>query len=318
MSTPNTPRYEENAAVALAQLQQDHSEWESDMVGLHWVASDADNQDTEPFQEMELPPLRPQNNRPRELLPSILAHSPPGRYSSLPPIQRSGKLQRPRKSSVGQNARKPKHERTKSREYRLSLDGRKAMSAEPPTAAWVQGKRWEDLIEAAASATEADDGDQTPVRASTVPKSVLILQVPSSPRPIYKQSSVPPGIRTGRQWHASPLQNALTPPPPDPANEPFPSVESHDSGHGFHMPASGLSSSANDTSPLHPHHSQSSSLGSRSDMLEVYCARCRRPALLKACYACGECICAVCAECVGQRCPRCSGAKWKRFQLDFR
>ena len=38
------------------------------------------------------------------------------------------------------------------------------MSAEPPTAAWVQGKRWEDLIEAATSATETDDDrDLTPV-----------------------------------------------------------------------------------------------------------------------------------------------------------
>ena len=47
------------------------------------------------------------------------------------------------------------------------MDGRKAMSAEPPTAAWVQGKRWEDLIEAAASATEADDDrDLTPVSPS--------------------------------------------------------------------------------------------------------------------------------------------------------
>lgn len=125
---------------------------------------------------VELPSLRDQfrqdesssgqANRPRELLPSILAHSPPGRYASLPPIQRSGKLQRPRKSSIGQNARKPKHDRTKSKDFsrRLSMEGRKAMSAEPPTAAWVQGKRWEDLIEAATSATEADDDrDLTPV-----------------------------------------------------------------------------------------------------------------------------------------------------------
>ncbi len=42
------------------------------------------------------------------------------------------------------------------------------MSAEPPTAAWVQGKRWEDLIEAATSATEADDDrDLTPVSFTT-------------------------------------------------------------------------------------------------------------------------------------------------------
>lgn len=43
------------------------------------------------------------------------------------------------------------------------------MSAEPPTAAWVQGKRWEDLIEAATSATEADDDrDLTPVSFPSV------------------------------------------------------------------------------------------------------------------------------------------------------
>jgi hypothetical protein len=49
------------------------------------------------------------------------------------------------------------------------MEGRKAMSAEPPTAAWVQGKRWEDLIEAATSATEADDDrDMTPVSAASI------------------------------------------------------------------------------------------------------------------------------------------------------
>lgn len=44
------------------------------------------------------------------------------------------------------------------------MSERKALSAEPQTAAWVQGKRWEDLIEAATSATEVDDDrDITPV-----------------------------------------------------------------------------------------------------------------------------------------------------------
>ncbi|KAL9113520.1 MAG: hypothetical protein Q9227_002257 [Pyrenula ochraceoflavens] len=103
----------------------------------------------------------------RELLPSILSSSPPNaRSSTLPPLHRKDKLQRPRKPSVGQNARKAKHERNKSKELGRysSLDGRKAMSAEPSTAAWVQGKRWEDLIEAATSATEVDDDrDLTPV-----------------------------------------------------------------------------------------------------------------------------------------------------------
>ena len=112
----------------------------------------------------------------RELLPSVM--SPTGRYS-LPPLHRRDKNQRPRKPSMGQNARKGKHERGKSskdfsinsiREYsqRLNEEGRKAMSAEPPTAAWMQGKRWEDLIEAATSATEADDDrDLTPVSQMT-------------------------------------------------------------------------------------------------------------------------------------------------------
>lgn len=129
----------------------------------------------EQFQTDTLPPF--QSSRPRELLPSILGHSPPGRYSSLPPIQRREKLQRPRKPSMGQNARKGKHERTKSKDFSakefsrrmsIGIEGRKAMSAEPPTAAWVQGKRWEDLIEAATSATEVDDDrDLTPVSQMT-------------------------------------------------------------------------------------------------------------------------------------------------------
>ena len=101
----------------------------------------------------------------RELLPSTLTRSPSGRSSTLPPVPRSIKPNRPRKSSVGQNARKPKHERTKSKENarRMSHD-RKAYSAEPQTAAALFGKRWEDLIDAAASATEEDSRDLTPVR----------------------------------------------------------------------------------------------------------------------------------------------------------
>lgn len=50
---------------------------------------------------------------------------------------------------------------------------RKAFSAEPQTAAALYGKRWEDLIDAAASATEEDSRDLTPV-------SVLILLSVSS------------------------------------------------------------------------------------------------------------------------------------------
>lgn len=100
---------------------------------------------------------------------SVLGSSPPGgRSSTLPPLQRKEKPSRSRKVSVGQNARKAKHERNKSKEYarRLSMEGRKAMSAEPASYR-AQGKRWEDLIEAATSATEAeDDRDLTPVGIS--------------------------------------------------------------------------------------------------------------------------------------------------------
>ena len=165
-----------------------------------------------------------QANRPRELLPSILAHSPPGRYSSLPPIQRSGKLHRPRKSSVGQNARKAKHERTKSREYsrRLSMEGRKAMSAEPPTAAWVQGKRWEDLIEAATSATEADDDrDLTPVSVRFLFRSIaffskLCCSVIGGMSPLLGTVDVPsfqfpePKIFTDNAWRLRCLSHPTT------------------------------------------------------------------------------------------------------------
>lgn len=119
-----------------------------------------------------LPPFS--SPRPRELLPSILNHSPPGRSSTLPPIQRRDKLPRPRKSSISQGARKPKREPHKAREHgrRPSLGDRKALSAEPQTAAWAQGKRWEDLIEAATSATEADDERNSEVS----PAAAVLMQ----------------------------------------------------------------------------------------------------------------------------------------------
>ena len=48
---------------------------------------------------------------------------------------------------------------------RMSIEGRKALSVEPQNPAPVMGKRWEDLLEAATSANEADsDRDLTPVR----------------------------------------------------------------------------------------------------------------------------------------------------------
>lgn len=113
----------------------------------------------------------PVSSASHELLPSSLAHSPTDRHSTLPPLQRSLSRThhgRPRKSSLSQQARLAKHERRKSKELSKRNSGdRKAFSAEPSAAA-LYGKRWEDLIDAATSATEEEGSrDLTPVRTTT-------------------------------------------------------------------------------------------------------------------------------------------------------
>jgi len=148
------------------------------------------------------------------------------------------------------------------------------------------------------------------------------VQIPQSP-PSAKRSSLPPFPTTASHFHsfaASPLQNALTPPPPDPGIEPFPSVESSiestQSGRNFHMPSSALTNS--DSSPA------------SSRLVQIYCAACGAVSALKDSYACTECICGICLNCVdvltsehnrGRRgCPRCGvfGGRFKPFQLDLR
>jgi hypothetical protein len=105
----------------------------------------------------------PDPSRTRDLLPSSMARSPPYYRSNAIPPGRVVKPNRPRKSSIAQNSRKPKHERTKSRDHqRRASSDRKAMSAEPSSLTGY-GKRWEDLIDAAASATEEDSRELTPV-----------------------------------------------------------------------------------------------------------------------------------------------------------
>ena len=209
-STPGTPRNLEDlhsgnmlpaasAAAALAQLHNHklETDWESEGVrenGLHqdkharWLTHFQDwMSDTEAHKQamrssIELPPLHsnldPTSDpfshlnalRRRELLPSILSTSPPGRSSTLPPIQRNPGPNRPRKQSVSKRAREPQHRRQKSRENahlrRMSYD-RKAYSAEPSSGLAAYGKRWEDLIDAATSATEDNlDDERTPVSFS--------------------------------------------------------------------------------------------------------------------------------------------------------
>ncbi|KZF24407.1 hypothetical protein L228DRAFT_95868 [Xylona heveae TC161] len=328
ISSPATPRTSDeiypsallpaaSAAAALAQLHthRPDSDWESETEAQSDLEGNHSRLKLSPdFSRHEVRMFKDEpfhlSHKPRELLPSIIPRSPPGRSSTLPPLHRRDKHARPRKSSITSHARKAKHERTKSKEHarRMSYEGRKAYSAEPQGHALALGKRWEDLIDAAASATEAEDEqDSTPV-----PQSPLLIS----------RGSMPPFSNSHFQSYvASPLQQALTPPPADPYIQPFPSVESSidsttQSGRNFHMQAHGLS----DSSPTSP-----------SQMVQIYCAACSRPSFLKQSYACTECICGICHDCVDvllvqqsrdkiSRCPRCGtvGGKFKPLQLDIR
>ncbi|KAI9673960.1 MAG: hypothetical protein M1817_002166 [Caeruleum heppii] len=329
LSAPVTPRNMDgytaasmlpaaSAAAALAQLRGD-SDWESEpdiapSIELPGIA--------QMKQEAGVAFAAYDNARPRQLLPSILSKSPPGRSSTLPPIQR--KPSRHRKSSITQNARRPQHERKKSRgEHRnMGYDGRKAFSAEPTSAATAMGKRWEDLIDAATTATtEEVEDDRTPV--------------PRSPPNINRASLPPFPTGTFHSYQASPLQHALTPPTYS-ANdlpEPFPSIEgSSSTGENFHIESRGLEDSSPNSSSQHA--------------VQIYCAACQTVTLLREAYACCECVCGVCRDCadvllsdadrererdgmsgtarrgirLSRGCPRCGivGGRWRMFQLDVR
>lgn len=351
------------AAAALAQLHNHKTEstWDSEPVRLYpytdrirsvHVSHRADqflSQDWHSDNEggrfarssIELPPLHLNNNditsvpfpnydpgRPRDMLPSILANSPPGRSSTLPPIQRGLAPNRPRKQSVTKRSHQRKKSKGAAAEWlrRLQNDGpdllrpgapdRKALSAEPPGVDF--GKRWEDLIDAAASATEDIDEDRTPVRLfspSIYGDGDLTFQVPRSPVSIQRGSMPPFQQNTFQSYQASPLQQALTPPSYNPeAPDPFPSVESGESGENFHIESRGLS----DSSPSYS-----------SQNTQIYCAACQGVSLLRESYACTECICGLCQACVDvlmgeqgarRKCPRCAtiGGRFKPFQLDIR
>ena len=140
-------------------------------------------------------------------------------------------------------------------------------------------------------------------------------------------------VSYNQNYKASPLQNTLTPPPSrtftGPA--PFPPAEapldsSHStqssmgSGHNFHIPSSGLSTSSDSTSPTY----------ANSQQVQIYCAGCRRLNLVRESYACTECISGFCSDCVyrltseqhlgrPRACPRCRfmAPQYKAFRLDF-
>ncbi|KAI9887861.1 MAG: hypothetical protein M1823_000383 [Watsoniomyces obsoletus] len=338
-----------SAAAALAQLHQNklESEWDSEPVGVDGPSHERDeirtvdvlmddgawSQETvseteahfhpKPSSSIELPGMAQMKQagffmspfdpgRPRQLLPSILSKTlPGGRSSTLPPIQRRERSSRPRKSSITQHARKPQHEKKRSRgEHvrRMSYEGRKAFSAEPSGPPPAVGNRWEDLIDAAASATEDVDGDRTPI--VKLIRDHDAIKIPHS-SPQANRASLPPfSTAFPQSYQASPLQNALTPPSyaPEP---PLPSVESVETYHPE-------SRSVEDSSP-----------SSASQNVQIYCAACQNSTMLRTAFACTECICGICRECVdilvaehGARrsCPRCGtvGGRYRPFQLDIR
>ena len=165
---------------------------------------------SEPFSSMNL-------NRQREILPSILANSPPGRSSTLPPLQRSLNPNRPRKQSVTKRGREAHHKKQKSRgsggsggewlrrlqnnddRLRPGDHNRKALSAEPMP---DYGKRWEDLIDAADQAASmagdvdeertpvSSDSDRSPVRHMEAANRLDIGATVAS----FGSQSIPPPI----------------------------------------------------------------------------------------------------------------------------
>ena len=159
------------------------------------------------------------------------------------------------------------------------------------------------------------------------------------------RNSLPPFLAsshhfTTNSYQASPLQQTLTPPPPDmPDLQPFPSVESSvdskasghvsaHSGQNFHIPSTGLL----DSSPSYSAASHAVQVATgNGNFVQIYCAGCHKLSILKDSWACTECICGLCKECVDALsseqsrrrlagCPRCAaiGGKFKPFQLDIR
>lgn len=254
------------------------------------------------------------------LLPSNLARSPPDRSTTLPPLQRSlsrsGGIGRPRKSSLT-SARISKHERKRSKDALGQLH---------------PGRRWEDLIEAAASATEEEGSrDLTPVPASPY----------QSPQ-VNSRTSLPP-FALGSQFQsfqASPLNRALTPPAPDHTGldlQTFPSVDSSLSSNLSHSHAH--HNSADSGSQFHI--MNPSSIDSTSSPMfnankteggihASYCSACRRPANVNEMFGCSGCMGPLCGACTDAlvssqsqgrpvKCPRChaSDSSFKSFQFEF-
>ncbi|KAG8428308.1 hypothetical protein J3459_004049 [Metarhizium acridum] len=231
--------------AALAELHGVKSERDVEVDGYY---SDSDGRRI-PRTSIELPPLHLSNND---------VTSDP--YTSNGP-------NRPRKQSITKRGRESNHKKKSSRgsaadwirrfqnedRFRPAND-RKALSAEPSA---DFGKRWEDLIDAADQAASAAgdlDEDRTPVPAvSSINSSSVLATILS------------PNFNLGATKHPH-CRQALTPPSYNQDSiDPFPSVESGESGENFHIGSRGL----NDSSPTYS-----------SQNTQIYCAACQNASLL--------------------------------------
>lgn len=189
-------------------------------------ASDSER-DRRPRSSVELPPIHINNSditsepfsglnagRSRELLPSIMATSPPGRSSTLPPLQRPLGPNRTSKSSVSKR-RDAYHRKNKSRDTKdwmkrgkiddllrpNSQDRPRPYSAEPSARS-----AWDELLDAATSvATEDINEDRTPVslRSCTAHTSYRLRidsSAPDAPVACFYTASLPATVFSPAIW----------------------------------------------------------------------------------------------------------------------
>lgn len=341
------PLYHMSPTITEADFLQIYADPNNEMKSNHFGVDPQLAEDQSFMQSHPSFPVTSEQHQPG-LLPNAMANSPPPEdRETLPPHHQrrpSTSHVRPRKTSLSQHARLAKHERRRSKDLSKRNSGeRKAFSAEPGATSAL-GKRWEDLIDAATSATEEDSRDLTPVSTLQSPLDIKNaradrLQIPASPYQSPHQEQVPsrtsmPPFALGSQfqsYQASPLNQALTPPAPEPGLDlqNFPSVESSLSSNLSHQ----HHNSAGSGSQFHimnPTGMNSDSSPMFQPPVHIYCSGCRRRSILKDCYGCTNCMCGICSTCVeaivsGQSngrmstCPRCNdiSGNFKQFQLDL-
>lgn len=195
------------AATALADLHNariDHDDWDTDQIvcdeplafyngsshlqdGLPQIESDTNyslqtylggplGQDAYRARMPDSP--LPKNVSPTELMRQPLPLPNSSRASSAQPFPRV-KVTKPRKASITEHARRGKHEREREREYKRFSHGPQDRHLKAPSVetSSLFGNKWEDLLEAAASASEADcrSRDLTPVRHSSICPDLALM-----------------------------------------------------------------------------------------------------------------------------------------------